>query len=161
VAAALKSRCAGIDLGKASLLEIGCGTGYYTGLMREWGVKKYVGVDITDVLFDRLEAEFPEYKFRKTDITSEKIMGNYDLILMIDVVIHIVTEAKLARAMENVKECLKKDGILILSPVFEKGEKLLFYNRTWSLDEISSCFPGYEMRKEKVLEYSMVSIRRK
>lgn len=45
----------GVDFQRVNILEIGCGTGFYTQLLHNLGVKSYVGVDITDVLFPNSE----------------------------------------------------------------------------------------------------------
>lgn len=118
-----------IDFHNVSVLEIGCGTGFYTQLLHDLGVKSYTGVDITDVLFPKLRKKFPRFKFIKKDVTSDKLEGKYDLIIMIDVIEHIVKESKLSFAMENVKNCLSHNGVFIVTPIMKVSKKQLFYLR--------------------------------
>ena len=118
-AQAFTALCRGADLDFPSVrvLEMGCGTGFYTQLLHHFGAKNYVGVDITDVLFPTLRKRFPQFAFLRTDMTSDLIEGEFDLIVMIDVLQHIVTEGKLAFGMENVKNCLSADGLFVVAPI--------------------------------------------
>jgi SAM-dependent methyltransferase len=132
-----------IDFTGSSVLEIGCGNGFYPRLLKDVGVKSYTGIDITDALFADLKKQFPSFNFIKQDITSETVAGTYDLVIMIDVMQHIVTDEKLSFAMENIKRCLRKNGVFILSSICEVGKRKLFYVRSWTLDEVKKRFSGY------------------
>jgi len=136
----------GVDFPNAAVLEIGVGTGFYTGLLRRAGVKKYLGMDITDVLFGRLREEYPQFEFVRGDITSDIIEGKFDLIVMMDVVEHIVSESKLTSAMKNVRRCMSERGVFVLSGIQEKARKHLFYNRSWSPRDIIDRFPGCRVK---------------
>ncbi|MFQ5905017.1 MAG: class I SAM-dependent methyltransferase [bacterium] len=133
----------GVDFQSASVLDIGCGTGFYTELLHGLGVKSYTGLDITDALFPELRKKFPQYEFIKRNIASDRIEGKFDLILMINVIEHIVRESKLSFAMENVKRSLSLNGIFVVSGVMKVSKRRLFYLRSWSLEDIRERFPGY------------------
>ncbi len=133
----------GIDFKNSDVLEIGVGTGFYTRLLHDLGVRKYTGVDITDVFFSKHKNNFPQFKFVKKDITVDKLEGKYDLIVMIDVIEHIVNEKKFASAMENVRNSLSDDGIFVVAPVMDEDKKHLFYLSSHSLQDIKNKFPGY------------------
>jgi len=137
----------GIDFRQAKVLEIGCGAGSYTQLLYEMGVRSYVGVDITDALFPHHKQKFSQYKFVKKDITMDRLEGQFDVIVMIDVIEHIVNEAKFSFAMENVKSSLQDNGLFIVSPIADESKKHLFYVRTWSLQDIKTRFSGYLFRE--------------
>jgi SAM-dependent methyltransferase len=132
-----------LDFANISVMDIGCGTGFYTDILKRLGVKKYTGLDITDTLFAKHKENFADYEFVKKDITTEKVEGKYDLIIMIEVLEHIVNDNKLSFAMENVKNCLTDDGVFIISSIWDKGKKHMFYVRRWTLDEIKQRFEGY------------------
>jgi SAM-dependent methyltransferase len=134
----------GVDFNSARVLDIGCGTGFYSQLLYDLGVKHYVGMDVADVLFPQLARRFPEYEFRKGDITGEKVRGEFDLVLMIDVIEHIVEESKLSSAMDNVRDCMGKKGVFVVSGMRDISKKHLFYLRWWSVEDIKKRFPGYE-----------------
>jgi SAM-dependent methyltransferase len=134
-----------INFQNANVLEIGCGTGFYTKLLYELGVKNYLGVDITDVFFPALREKFPEFQFLKKDITKDKLELKFDLVVMIDVIEHIVKDSKLDFAMENIQNCLVEDGVFITAPIMRQSRKHLFYVRFWSLEDIKQRFPGYAL----------------
>lgn len=134
-----------IDFSKSSVLEIGCGNGFYTQLLKDAGVKSYTGIDITDVLFPDFYRRFPSFNFIKKDIAADKIDGTYGVIIMIDVIQHIVNDTKLTHAMENVKRCLGKNGVFILSSISKVNKVRLFYARSWALEDIQQRFLGYSL----------------
>jgi 2-polyprenyl-3-methyl-5-hydroxy-6-metoxy-1,4-benzoquinol methylase len=132
-----------IDFENVHALEIGCGTGFYTKLLHDLGVKNYVGVDITDIFFSELRTTFPHFKFAKKDITLDQVKGEFDLIVMIDVIEHIVNEDKLSCSMNNVKACLRDGGVFILAPIASMSRRHLFYLRSWALEDIKRRFTGH------------------
>lgn len=111
------SLCAeeGVDLARASMLDLGCGTGFYAQVYRDAGGSDYTGVDITDALFPELRARFPGFRFRKADVAGEALEGTYDLVTMIDVTQHIVSESGFACAMANLCARLAPDGVALLT----------------------------------------------
>jgi len=136
-----------LNWGKIRVLEIGCGNGYYTGLLRDQGVKNCTCYDITDVLFMELRSRFPEYTFLQGDITDGPVNGSFDLVIMIDVIEHIVTPEALDKAMEHIKAALAPGSFFIVSPIAEKTRKQLFYTHSWSLTDFERMFEGYNLEK--------------
>lgn len=131
-----------IDLAQSQVLEIGCGSGFYTQLFHDQGVKDYVGIDITNVLFSSLQTKFPTYHFIQQDVTTQliKVEPQFDLVIMIDVIEHIVTPEKLTFALQNLQRCLKPAGVLMLCPIMPKHQKRLFYLHFWTLEDIKMAF---------------------
>lgn len=128
-----------------SVLDIGCGNGYYTEICSELGVRDYTGLDITDTLFPSLRYRFPSYRFCQRDITSHPPDSSYPIILMIDVTQHIVDDQKFSSAMKHIRDHLEEGGIFLvtssLSPQkiqrqpHDIGRPIEFYRRE---------FPDYE-----------------
>jgi SAM-dependent methyltransferase len=139
-------RTNGIDLRTSKVLEVGCGTGVWAEVCRSEGTTDYTGVDITDVLLPTLRARHPTYRFLKVDITAESVPEQYDVILMIDVIEHIVQEEALNRAMKHVGDALRPGGIFVVAfpgPENQDGPQKLFYLRFWPQSRIKACFPGF------------------
>jgi SAM-dependent methyltransferase len=136
-----------IDFSKISVLDIGCGSGYYTKIFWEKGCVNYTGVDITNVLFIKLKKQYLCYKFKKLDITKEKLENCYDLIIMIDVSQHITTDKKFKFAMNNVKNSLKKDGLFIVTSWLNKTVKNSFYEKSRSIKSYKECFKSKKFSK--------------
>ena len=150
-----------INFKSANILDIGCGTGFFTEMFYDLKAKKYIGIDITSVLFPRLREKYSEYVFLKMDITSDNIEGKYDLILMIDVIEHIVNESKLISAMENVKRSLSKEGVFIVAPLWKKNKKRFFYLKSWSSSDLKQLFSDYIIKENIDLKEFQILIKRK
>jgi SAM-dependent methyltransferase len=131
-------RDAGVDLSTASVMEIGCGAGFYAQLHADLGVESYTGVDVTDVLFEGLKKRVPQYQFVQMDATRATLEGDFDLVLMIDVAHHIVTDEAMDAAMNNVRRVLVPGGIFLVGPFTTREKRHLFYVRFWSTEDIRS-----------------------
>lgn len=118
------------------VLEIGCGNGFYTQMLHELGINDVTCIDITDVLFPEFKIRFPNYRFIKTDITQEEIHGDFDYILFMDVLEHIVVPEKFGFCIKNIERHLAPNGRLILTPIYQETEKVSFYVCKWSLADI-------------------------
>jgi SAM-dependent methyltransferase len=104
----------------ARILEIGCGTGFYTGYCARAGVGAYVGVDITSVSVSRLREKYAQFRFVQADISGEahEIETGFDLVLAADVLFHIVQDEGWRKAIQNVASRLRERGLLVVSDVF-------------------------------------------
>jgi SAM-dependent methyltransferase len=129
-----------VSLSTARVLDVGCGSGFYTRKLRDGGVQAYQGIDITDALFPALRAEFADYDFRVHDITSDDVTREFDLILMIDVFEHIVTATAARNAARNLMGALVPGGLLVLGPIMRRSRRHLFYVRFWSMEELRKMF---------------------
>jgi SAM-dependent methyltransferase len=133
----------GVDFRNINMLDVGCGIGFYTKIFSENGGKRYLGVDITDTLFGALKRDFPAFQFRKLDISSQGLEGNFDLIIMIDVTQHITNSEKFSLAMQNVRSHLSEKGVFIVTSSLKKRPWQLFHEVLRSMDAYKKEFPGY------------------
>lgn len=126
------------DIKKQKFLEVGVGNGFYTGIMLKLKVGNYLGSDITDVFFPNLKEKFPQYSFTKLDICGNPLNEKFDVILMMDVIEHIVSESNLTKAMDNLEKMLNSKGILIFSGFYmsSQSNKEFFYEMKWSYKDI-------------------------
>lgn len=148
-------------LPSAKVLEIGCGGGFYTQIFHDLKVAHYTAVDITDIMFARLKTKFPTYRFLKKDVSTESLEGQFDLIVMIDVVEHIVEKNKFDFAMKGIKNALAPGGVLLITPVGKKRHRHLYYVNFWSLEDISAHFQECTLRKLVPYRYSeLLTIKR-
>lgn len=113
-----------VDLSSCDVLDIGSGTGFYIDRWREAGVKSMVGVDITQVVVDKLRREYPDCSFVQLDIGDEGVTieeRRFDVISCFDVLFHIVDDKKYDDAYTNVRRLLRDNGTFILSEGFLRG----------------------------------------
>ncbi len=101
-----------------SVIEIGCGNGYWTAFLKRLGLKRCIGVDISSYAVQKVSKRFPEFRFLPLDITEgigELRESSADMILMIDVTQHIVDDTKFRNVMTNVRRLLKPKGTIVLT----------------------------------------------
>jgi SAM-dependent methyltransferase len=99
-----------------SVVEIGCGVGYWTEYCRSFGVKDYTGNDIAEISVTNLKKMFPDYNFIQGDISEVKLPENkFDLGVMIDVTQHITDDDRFNKAMDNLWKSLKQGAFLIIT----------------------------------------------
>ena len=106
-----------------SILEVGCGTGFYTEIFSLLGANHYTGLDITDVSTKKLQGKYPNYIFLQKDISAEQLSfdRNFDLVFAADVLFHIVDDKKFNQAIQNIGTVVKAGGWFILSDIFPEN----------------------------------------
>ncbi|MGC8799694.1 class I SAM-dependent methyltransferase [Chloroflexus sp.] len=114
----------GCTLDGKSILEIGCGTGFYTKYFTKQNIMKYTGIDITRISVANLKKQYPSYNFICADIAQfglSKLHERFDIVFAADVLFHIVEERSFQNAVQNMIELLKPDGLFIVSDVFPEN----------------------------------------
>ena len=105
--------------GRARVLDVGSGTGFYIERWHEVGAAEVSGADLTDVAVGRLRERFAGDTFTQFDLTGTPpdslVPGHYDAISAIDVLYHIVDDDGYVRAIENLHSLLRPGGMLILT----------------------------------------------
>lgn len=101
---------------ETSIVEIGCGVGYWTEYFKSLGAVNYTGNDIAEISVTNLRKMFPGYNFIHGDISETKLPENsFDLGVMIDVTQHITDDKRFNAAMDNLWKSLKKGAHLIIT----------------------------------------------
>ncbi|MCC7134422.1 MAG: class I SAM-dependent methyltransferase [Gemmatimonadales bacterium] len=105
------------------VLEVGPGTGFY---VKRWLARgaAVTGVDLTDVVVEKLAAAYPKGRFLRADIglpleaplAAES--GAFDVVSAFDVLFHIVDDGMYARALANLAGLLKPGGLFLWSDNF-------------------------------------------
>jgi SAM-dependent methyltransferase len=106
-------------LAQLRVLDIGCGSGFYTGFWQARGVREYVGLDISSRAIERLADAYPEYRFMHADFTeslpdSLTDGGSFDIVTIFDVLYHIVEDQRVETAIANLGGLLAEDGRLFI-----------------------------------------------
>ncbi len=70
--------------GATSVVEIGCGSGQLACLLRDLGVKDYLGLDSNPARLEHARAACPGYRFELADVflSNHLRAGHYDLVVM-------------------------------------------------------------------------------
>lgn len=153
----------GLALGEARVLDLGCGVGTYAQMLRDAGVKNYVGVDIAATLLPELRRRFEGYRFEQHDLAQSAPQGPFDLIVMIDVTQHLVAEGAFAAAMSHVREALAPGGAFVVTSWLKGPERLSFFEAARPLAAYEEQFPSPEFsfgEREPFREKFLFAIRR-
>lgn len=108
------------------ILDIGCGSGFYTGYWAERDVCDYVGVDISAATISYLREQYPDFKFINADITGSELEGligqePFDLVTIFDVFYHIVDDERLANAVQHIGALTAGSGVVMVMDQLHPG----------------------------------------
>jgi 2-polyprenyl-3-methyl-5-hydroxy-6-metoxy-1,4-benzoquinol methylase len=105
------------------VLEVGCGTGFYTQYFARQEVSEYLGLDIASVSIAELSDAFPDFNFAQLDV-SRQVNGipvDFDMVLVADVLFHIVDEESFRTAVRNISSWVRAGGLVVLSDIFPES----------------------------------------
>lgn len=100
-----------IHLNPISVLEVGCGDGYFLGNLPET-IKTRVGVDLSERAIAFAQAFHPECDFRVED--AAEMNESFDLVAAIEVIEHI-PEKLLPQFLNALADRVEDDGNVIIS----------------------------------------------
>ncbi len=107
-----------LNLNNLRMLDVGCGSGFYTEFWKLMGITNYVGLDVSGEGISLLQAKYPEYKFINTDITEpsfdKEFPRTYDLITVFDVMYHIVDDHRASAAFGVIHSLLARNGVVLI-----------------------------------------------
>lgn len=107
------------NINSKRILELGPGTGIFTGLFHSNKVTAYEAIDISEKSVAELSKTYPEYLFKNGDVSDEMYYsGKYDLVFAGDVLLHLTDEIKYKKVLENISNHLDNNGFcIILDPI--------------------------------------------
>jgi len=128
---------------RASVLDVGSGTGFYLDLWQQLGVSRITGSDLTPVAVERLARLYPTATIQKVDIGDADLplsAGAFDAISIMDVLYHIVDDDRYAQALASLARLLKPDGVLLLTENLlsqqTRAVHQIFRSREWILSTL-------------------------
>jgi SAM-dependent methyltransferase len=123
---------AGVDPRGRRVLDVGCGTGFWTAYYIDRGAG-YTGLDLAPSSVQRLSERYPQAVFRQADISEADPGGPYDIVHVFDVLYHIVDEARFDAALQRLATAVAPGGLLLLTDLFADSPGLAEHNRMRSL----------------------------
>lgn len=97
-----------------NILDIGCGTGYFTNYANKKGCK-VEGIDIDEDNIRKAKNLYPDIDFKEGSGLELRDEDKYDLVFCNMVICNIEGEEKLFEFLENIHKSLKQSGNLFLS----------------------------------------------
>jgi ubiquinone/menaquinone biosynthesis C-methylase UbiE len=109
------------DIKGAKVLELACGTGFFTRHLLDWGATSVVGVDISQGMIDIAQAEFSKSsdasrcQFMLADCTQPFDIGagGFDLVFAAWLLNYSADEAIMTAIFRNITRHLKPGGRLV------------------------------------------------
>jgi 2-polyprenyl-3-methyl-5-hydroxy-6-metoxy-1,4-benzoquinol methylase len=108
-----------------AVLEAGVGSGAYGSLWRELGAGRWIGADISEAAIERLRRSASWGEFVCCDLGADGAAdvlrvapASVPLVTAIDVLYHIVDDARFVQAVSLLAELVSPGGLVILSDVF-------------------------------------------
>jgi 2-polyprenyl-3-methyl-5-hydroxy-6-metoxy-1,4-benzoquinol methylase len=118
---------AGVSPSAARVLDVGCGTGFWTEYYTARGAR-YTGVDIAQVSIDRLAARYPEQRFLRADVSDGVSGGPYDIVNVFDVLYHVTDDARWEAALRHLAGAVAPGGLFLVTDVFAERGRLAEHN---------------------------------
>jgi SAM-dependent methyltransferase len=116
-----------------SVLDAGCGDGFWMEVLRDLGFSDLLGVDLSHPLLARAKSK--GFRIAQYSVSRMSLRRKFDVILMCDVLEHL---PDITEALDNVRDALKETGILyLIVPVY---------------DSLSSRFQRLVHRRSKIDE---------
>ena len=116
-----------------SVLDVGCGDGFWMEVLRDLGFSDLLGVDLSYPLLARAKSK--GLRVAQYSVSRMSFRRKFDVILMCDVLEHL---PDITGALNNVRDVLKEAGILyLIIPVY---------------DSLSSRFRRFAHRRSKIDE---------
>jgi SAM-dependent methyltransferase len=112
------------DLSKASVLEVGPGTGFYLEQWKKQKVRALSGLDIAASAVAQLSQKFPEVDLACGDVCEdvsalrESHPQGFDVVSAFDVLFHVMDDEKYRQAFKNVESLLAPGGWFVFSEKF-------------------------------------------
>lgn len=95
-----------------SIVDLGCGIGAFAKYLKQFGFKKYVGIDFSEKAIDRAKERFPEYRFicgnLITDKVPKKIIKKGNVFVCFEVLEHIENDKEIIK-------CIPENSLFIFS----------------------------------------------
>lgn len=98
-----------------SVLDVGCGDGFWMEVLRDLGFSDLLGVDLSYPLLAR--AKRKGFRVAQCSVSHMNFRRKFDIILMCDVLEHLPV---IAEALNNIRDALKEAGIVyLIVPVYD------------------------------------------
>ncbi len=112
------------DRTNTAVLDVGSGTGEYLVSWQRSGIRLLSGSDLTQTAVQRLRAAFPGVDVQQLDISEANALRTpaFDAISCMDVLFHVVDDARFEHAIANFARGLRPGGLLIISDEFVHHE---------------------------------------
>ena len=92
-----------------SILDLGCGPGYFARVLYRDGYVNYLGIDFSEVCIRKAKKRVPNFEFMVGDLYDEEIQAkfaDYDYILALEVLEHLERDKEVIAAIPSGKKII-------------------------------------------------------
>ena len=88
-----------IRSGATSVLDIGCGPGQVASFLRDKGLKRYLGIDLSPVAIDLAKSQCPGFDFLTANVFDTDVFTTvkYDTVLCMEFLEHVTEELQVLK----------------------------------------------------------------
>ena len=136
---------------KRTVLDLGCGEGYGTKILKRAGASKIIGVDINKEVIKQAKKNYSSKSvfFQEGDAQGLEFKDkSFDLVISLELIEHLQNYKKY---LKEVKRVLKTKGVFILSTPNKdnyRGESSPFHVKEFSLEELRETLTGLFQKVE-------------
>jgi len=141
---------AGVSPLGARVLDVGCGTGFWTEYYAARGAR-YTGVDIAQVSVDRLAARYTAQRFLRADVSDGVPGGPYDLVNVFDVLYHVTDDARWQAALRHLAGAVAPGGLLLVTDRFSAGGRQAEHNVMRPLSRYMEVLSAQGLTREQLV----------
>lgn len=143
------------DVRGKTILDVACGSGYYTRLLRRKGSSEVVGVDVSETMIDvarRKEAAEPlGITYHVHDVSSMPQLGHFNLAVSAYLLNHAADEVMLTAMSQRILDNLADDGVFIhfgMNPAYRHNERdnAKFEKYGAELTSVTPIVEGFELK---------------
>ena len=122
-------RDAGVSPAGRTVLDVGCGTGFFTAYYLGRGAR-VTGIDIAPVAVERLRERHPDARFQLADVSDVALTERFDVVNAFDVLYHITDDARWERAVRHLAAAVSPGGLLLATDTFAALPGLEAHNQS-------------------------------
>ncbi|KAN0095843.1 S-adenosyl-L-methionine-dependent methyltransferase [Hyaloscypha variabilis] len=113
-------------IANARILELACGSGFYTYKLLEWGASSVLGVDISSVMIDEARRQGKEVSFIQADCTVPQIYegGLFDIVFGAWLLNYAPDRTELIKMFRTVAMNLKEGGHFVAVTIVPSSNPL-------------------------------------
>lgn len=119
---------AGVDPAGRTVLDVGCGTGFFTAYYLGRGAR-VTGLDIAPTSIARLRERHPQARFVLGDVSETALEERFDIVNAFDVLYHITDDAKWEAAVRHLARAVASRGTILLTDTFAEYRGAAEHNR--------------------------------
>lgn len=106
-----------IQITKKSIIDLGCGTGFFIDFYSQFAPSEITGIDITKTSVSQLSLRYPKYSFIQGKIESHEMqeLGKFDIVNVFDVLYHLKITEDFTCVMQNIASITKAGGHIFIT----------------------------------------------